>query len=56
MAEQHAARLRLQRIRMEEHQVIAEGALLFVIDPVGLQHVVPTLCARHDERQGWRGA
>jgi len=56
MAEQHAARLGLDRVRMAEHQVIAEGAFPFVIDPVSLQHVLAALCARQCEGHGRRVA
>ena len=50
--EQHAARLRLQRVRMDGQKVIAENALLLVPEPVGLQHRLAALRARHHERHG----
>ena len=52
MPEQHASGLRLNRVRVDREQVIAEGALLLVPDPVGLQHLTPALRARHHEGRG----
>ena len=45
--EQHPARLGLHHVRMGDHEVIAEGALLLVPDQVGLQHPLPAGRARH---------
>ena len=36
-------------------QVIAEEALLFLIDPVGVENVLPARGACHDEGHGCRG-
>ena len=37
--EQHAARLGLNRVRVDRHEMIAEEAFLFVIEQIGLQHL-----------------
>ena len=54
--EQYAECLGLQRVRVDGQEVIADGALLLVTEPVGLQHRRTALSARHDDRHGWRVA
>jgi len=54
MFEQHAERLGLDRVQVEGQEVIAEGALLLVTDPVGLENVLPTRGARHYDGDGLR--
>jgi hypothetical protein len=50
--EQHAERLGLDRVRVNDKEVIAEEALLLINDQVGLQHLLPAPRARHDEGYG----
>ncbi len=51
--EQHAEGLGLHRVRVDGQQVIAEEALLLVLDPVGLQHLLAAL--RAGQHQGHAG-
>src|SRR5207302_1975994 len=40
---------------LDRSRVIAQDALLLVTEPVGLQHLLQTLCARHHEGHGSAG-
>ena len=47
--EQYAECLGLQRVRVDGQEVIPEDALLFVTNPVGVQHLLAALRARHHD-------